>query len=133
MDIASRKKPPLVEQTVRIPNIDVIGPRVLVQPYVSPGETSGGIIIPVRAQERQQRGIVLVAGEGFLTEKGEHIPCPVKPGQHIIYAKYGGAQIEIPDEHGGKQEYLIIMQSDIYCILFPELVGEEIAETELDT
>lgn len=84
----------------------------------------------MQAQERQQRGIVLVVGDGIITERGEHIPCPVQVGQHIIYAKFGGAQIDIEDEYGRKREYLIIMQSDIYCVLFPEFKGEIIEDEE---
>lgn len=130
MAIHSTPKPQVTEQELRIPNIDVLGPRVLVQPYTPPAQTQGGIIIPVQAQERQQRGIVLVPGEGIVTERGDHIPCPVRPGQHILYARFGGAEIEIEDEFSRKQRYLIIMQSDIYCVLFPELTAGEVEKSD---
>lgn len=130
MATQTRPKPPIVENELRIPNVLVVGPRLLVQPHEPTSQTKGGIFIPAQAQDRQQRGIVLAVGDGIITERGDHIPCPVEVGQHIIYARFGGAQIEIPDEYERKQQYLIIMQSDIYCVLYPELKGQLIEDEE---
>ena len=37
-----------------------------------------------------QSGVVLAVGEGKVNNEGEHLPMPVKAGDHVPGGKYGG-------------------------------------------
>jgi len=88
-------------------NVTPIHDRVIVQPAAAEEKTAGGIIIPDTAKEKPQRGTVLAAGPGKKDD-----PVTVKPGDSILYSKYGGTEITID----GK-EYLIMRESDILAII----------------
>ncbi len=81
--------------------------RVLVQPLEEvESRTSSGIIIPDTAKEKPRIGVVIAVGtDEDLREK-------VKEGDRILFAKYGGEEVEID----GK-EYRIISRSDILAII----------------
>ena len=81
------------------------GDRVLVEPAPAEEKTAGGIIIPDTAQEKPQKGIVIAVGPGKKKEE----PMTVKVGDHILYGKYSGTEINID----GK-EFLIMRQDDIF-------------------
>lgn len=102
---------------VKIPNIEMVGPRLLVMPRpVRDYETDSGILVPKEAQGRAQEGIVLLTGDGVLQPNGEVIPPRVKAGDVVIYARYAGVELEI-GEQSDKQEFLIIREGDVTCIL----------------
>lgn len=67
--------------------------------------------MPDTAKERPQEGEVIAVGPGKLLESGERAPMDVKPGDKVIFAKYGGTEIKIDGE-----EYMILRQSDILAI-----------------
>ena len=92
--------------------IQPIGDRVLVEPLEAEEKTSGGIIIPDSAQEKQQRGKVIAVGEGRTTDEGKIIPLKVKAGDQILYGGWGGKELK----HGGS-DYLIIKEEDILAII----------------
>ncbi len=81
--------------------------RVLVEPLEEvESRTSSGIIIPDTAKEKPRIGIVIAVGtDEDLREK-------VKEGDKILFAKYGGEEIEM----NGK-EYRIISRSDILAVI----------------
>ncbi len=81
--------------------------RVLVEPIEEvESRTSSGIIIPDTAKEKPRIGIVIAVGtDEDLREK-------VKEGDKILFAKYGGEEIEM----NGK-EYRIISRSDILAVI----------------
>ncbi|CUU03490.1 chaperonin GroES [Candidatus Thermokryptus mobilis] len=81
--------------------------RVLVQPLEEiESKTSSGIIIPDTAKEKPRIGVVIAVGtDEDLREK-------VKEGDKILFAKYGGEEVEID----GK-EYRIISRSDILAVI----------------
>ena len=81
--------------------------RVLVRRVEEADTARGGIIIPDTAKEKPQEGIVIAAGTGKY-ERGKTIPLAVKDGDHILFGKYGGAEIKIDDE-----EYLILREEEI--------------------
>lgn len=87
----------------------VLGDRVLVK--VDEADTTrGGIVLPDAAQERPQKATVVAVGEGRRDEQGEPIPLEVEEGDRILFAKYGGTEIELDGE-----DYLILNVSDIYA------------------
>ena len=81
--------------------------RVIVKPAAAEEKTAGGIIIPDTAKEKPQRGTVIAAGPGKKDE-----PTSVKPGDTVLYGKYGGTDISIEG-----QDYLIMRESDILAII----------------
>ena len=88
-------------------NIQPLADRVLVEPAAVEEKTAGGIIIPDTAKEKPQKGTVVAVGPGKKEE-----PITVKVGDHVLYSKYGGTEINVQ----GK-DYLIMRESDIYAIV----------------
>jgi chaperonin GroES len=81
--------------------------RVLVQPLEEvESRTSSGIIIPDTAKEKPRIGVVVAVGTD------EDLRTKVKEGDKILFAKYGGEEVEID----GK-EYRIISRSDILAVI----------------
>lgn len=81
--------------------------RVLVEPLEeAESRTKSGIIIPDTAKEKPRIGIVIAVGTD------EDLQLKVKEGDKILFAKYGGEEIEM----NGK-EYRIISRSDILAVI----------------
>ena len=81
--------------------------RIIVKADAAEEKTKGGIIIPDTAKEKPQRGTVVAAGPGKKDE-----PVTVKPGDSVLYSKYGGTEITIEGT-----DYLIMRESDILAVL----------------
>jgi len=88
-------------------NIKPLADRVLVEPAVAESKTASGIIIPDTAKEKPQKGVIVAVGNGKKDE-----PITVKVGDHVLYGKYAGTEINVD----GK-EYLIMRESDIFAVL----------------
>ena len=69
--------------------------------------TKSGIVLPDTAREKPQEGEVLAIGPGRLSDDGKRIAMDVKVGDIVLYAKYGGTEVE--DE----EELIILRESDI--------------------
>ncbi len=82
--------------------------RIVVEPIEAEEKTAGGIVLPDTAKEKPQRGTVLAVGPGRLLDNGQRAELSVAVGDEVIYAKYGGSDVEID----GK-EYKILRESDI--------------------
>ena len=82
--------------------------RVVVEPLDAEETTSGGIVLPDAAQEKQQRGKVIAVGPGRLLDSGERCAVSVKVGDEVLFGKYGGSEIEID----GK-DVKVLRESDI--------------------
>lgn len=82
--------------------------RVVVQPLSAEEKTAGGIVLPDAAKEKPQRGKVIAVGPGRLLDSGDRSPIAVAVGDEVLFAKYGGMEIEID-----KQEVKILRESDI--------------------
>ncbi len=66
----------------------------------------GGIIIPDTVKEKPQIGKIIAVGTD------EELKELVKVGDNILYAKYGGTEVDIEDK-----KYIIISRSDILAII----------------
>lgn len=66
----------------------------------------GGIIIPDTAKEKPQIGEIIAVGTD------DELKKLVKVGDKILYAKYGGTEVDIQDK-----KYIIISRSDILAII----------------
>jgi len=83
--------------------IKPLGKRIVVKPLKQEEKTEGGIYLPDTAsKDKPQRGEVIAVGPDF---KG------VKKGDKVIFAKYGGTEINIKEE-----EYLILGVDDVLAI-----------------
>ena len=92
--------------------IQPLGDRVLVEPLEAEDKTSGGIIIPDTAKEKQQRGKVIAVGKGRVSEEGKLTPLEVKAGDQVLFGRYSGSEIKV-----GAGDYLIIKEDDILGII----------------
>ena len=86
--------------------------RVLVKVDEEETKTAGGILLPDTAQKKSQKGTVLAEGSGKVLDNGTRLPFEVKVGDHVLFAKYSGVDI---DENGEK--YLLLSERDILAIL----------------
>ena len=92
--------------------IQPLGDRVLVEPLEAEDKTSGGIIIPDTAKEKQQRGKVVAVGKGRISDEGKLTPLEVKTGDQVLFGRYSGSEIKI-----GATDYLIVKEDDILGII----------------
>ncbi len=86
--------------------------RVLVRRMPEEMKTAGGIIIPDTAKEKPQRGEIVAAGKGRVTEDGKVTPLEVKIGDKILFGKYSGTELKLNGE-----EYLMMREEDILGIM----------------
>jgi chaperonin GroES len=93
--------------------IKPLSDHVLIEPIKEKEKTKAGILLPETAErERPEQGKVIAVGPGKRTEEGKIIPVSVKPGQKVIFTKYGPNEIKV-----GDKEYLIAKEEDILAII----------------
>lgn len=88
------------------------GDRVLIRPDDPERQTAAGLIIPDNAQEAPQRGTILAVGPGRFDDHGHRIGLDFHAGQHVIYSKYGGTEIDVDGE-----TLLIVAERDVLAVL----------------
>lgn len=93
-------------------NIRPLHDRILVRRMKEDEKTAGGIIIPDTAKEKPQRGEVVAAGNGRVTDDGKTRPMEVKVGDKVLFSKYAGTDLKL-----GTEEFLMITESDVLGIL----------------
>lgn len=86
--------------------------RLLVKYSEEPEKSSGGLYIPDSAKEKPQKGEVVAAGAGRVTDDGKLQAMEVKVGDVVLFEKYAGSKINIEDT-----EHLIIREDDVLGIL----------------
>ena len=86
--------------------------RVLVKVDEEETKTKGGILIPDTAQKKSQKGTVMAIGSGKVLDNGPRLPFEVKVGDHVLFAKYSGVDIDEDSE-----KYLLLAERDILAIL----------------
>ena len=89
-----------------------LGDRVLVRRVDEATKTAGGIIIPDTATEKPQEGEVLAVGNGAIGDDNERVPLDVKPGDKILFGKWGGTEVKIDGE-----DLLIMKESDVMGVI----------------
>ena len=86
---------------------------ILIEPIREEEKTKGGIFLPDTAsKEKSEEGKVIATGPGKKTEDGKIMMMSVKPGDKVLFTKYGPNEIKVD----GK-EYLIATESDILAII----------------
>jgi chaperonin GroES len=82
--------------------------RVVVKTLESEEKTAGGIVLPDNAKEKPQRGRIVAAGPGKLSDAGDRIMLSVKVGDEVLFGKYAGSEIKLDGE-----ELKIMRESDL--------------------
>ena len=86
--------------------------RILVKRLEEEAKTAGGIIIPDSAKEKPAEGEIVAVGPGKLNDKGERVAMDVKPGDRVLFSKYGGTDVKIEGD-----DYLIMREDDILGVV----------------
>ncbi len=86
--------------------------RIMVKRLEEEEKTKGGIIIPDSAKEKPAEGEIIAVGNGKMNDKNERVPLEVKPGDRVLFSKYGGTDIKLDGE-----DYLIMREDDILGIV----------------
>jgi chaperonin GroES len=94
-------------------NVKPLADRIIVLPLEAETKTSGGIIIPDNAKEKPQKGEVVAAGPGKVSETGTKIAMILKKGDKVLYGKYSGSEVTVD----GK-EYIIMRESDVLAVIY---------------
>ncbi len=89
-----------------------LGDKVVVEVIDEPQTTAGGIVLPDTAKEKSQRGKVLAVGPGKVLDSGQREPMEVEVGQTVVFAKYGGTEVNVSG-----RELMILSQRDIHAIV----------------
>lgn len=113
-DLVTPEGEPLTRyDQIKVPNIEIVGPRIMVIPRPKRTyKSEQGVIVPDFAQDDFQEGVVVLAGDGVRLPNGEQLPPRVKQGDAIIYARYAGAELKLD-----QITYLIVNETDIRCVL----------------
>ena len=88
-----------------------LGDKVVVKPSEGKETTAGGIVLPDTAKKKPQEGEVVAVGAGRLLDDGTRKAPAVEVGQTVIYAKYGGNEVQVDGE-----DYIILDEESIYCV-----------------
>ncbi len=102
--------------------IDPEGTKVVVVPDEIDEKTAGGIIVlPPQSRQQEQNAVTqgTLAAIGPRAEvcwnDGDGKETPAKPGDRVIYVKYGGTQIK-----WGDQIYQLLQDQDVIAKLLQE-------------
>ncbi|OGZ72990.1 MAG: co-chaperone GroES [Candidatus Staskawiczbacteria bacterium RIFCSPLOWO2_01_FULL_37_25b] len=94
-------------------NIKPLADHILIEPIKEEEKTKAGIFLPETAsKEKSEEGKVVAVGPGKRNEKGEVIPVSVKPGDKVLFSKYGPSEIKVDDK-----EYLIAREDDMLAVI----------------
>jgi chaperonin GroES len=85
-----------------------LGDRLIVKVVEEEETTASGIVLPDTAKEKPQRGKVLAAGDGKVSDDGKRVPLDVAEGDEVLYSKYGGTDIVVDGE-----DLLVLRESDV--------------------
>ncbi len=95
-----------------MPKIKPLFDNLLIEPLSRETTLPSGIVIPDSAKEKPQEGKVIAVGTGKIDENGKKVDMVVKPGDIVMYKKWGGTEIKVE----GK-EMLLVKQEDILAIV----------------
>lgn len=89
-----------------------LGDRVVVEREEAEARTAGGIVLPDSAQDKPTRGKVISVGDGRLLDDGRRAPLQVKPGDRVLFTKWGGDAIKV-----GDRELTLLREDDILAVI----------------
>ena len=88
--------------------IKPLADRVVIKMLEAEETTKGGIILAPSAKEKPS---IAEVGPGGLVD-GEKVEMYLKPGDHVLLAKYAGTEVKVDGE-----TYTILRQSDVLAIV----------------
>ena len=86
--------------------------RVLLLPSEPEDRTKNGIYLPEGAKEKPMTGKVVALGPGKLNDDGKRTALSVKKGDHVVYGKYAGTEVEIKGD-----KHVIVKESELLGVL----------------
>jgi chaperonin GroES len=86
--------------------------RILVERIEEEQKTAGGIIIPDTAKEKPVEGRVVAVGRGKVNDDGKIRTLDVKPGDRVMFGKYGGTEVKLESK-----DYVILREDDVLAIV----------------
>ena len=86
--------------------------RVLIRRTEEAGTTRGGIIIPDSAKDKPQEGEVISVGKGKSNDEGKVFPLALKEGDHVLFGKYSGTEIQIDGN-----DFLIMKEEEVLGVV----------------
>lgn len=94
-------------------NLKPLHDHLIVKALTEQAATASGIILPDTVdKERPERGEVIAAGPGKVSESGIKIEMSVKVGDKVMFKKYAPDDVKVDGE-----EYLIISESDVLAVI----------------
>jgi chaperonin GroES len=93
-------------------NIRPLHDRIVVKRIEASDSAVGGLFIPDSAKEKPHEGKVVAVSRGKRLEDGTLTPLDVAVGDHIVYGKYTGSEIQLAGE-----EYVIVREDDVLGVL----------------
>ncbi|KAI7833230.1 chaperonin 10, partial [Kickxella alabastrina] len=89
--------------------------RVLIQRVKAETKTASGILLPEKAVEKLNEGVVVSVGPGLVTKEGNSIPTGLTEGDRVLLPSYGGSPIKL-DSFKDK-EFLLYRAEEILAKL----------------
>jgi len=89
-----------------------LGDCLMVEPIEEEAQTRSGIVLPETVRDRPQRGPVLAAGPGRLTEGRKRLPMEVGEGDQILFAKYAGTEVRLADK-----DLLVLREEEVLALV----------------
>ncbi|KAJ2766998.1 mitochondrial heat shock protein Hsp10 [Coemansia nantahalensis] len=89
--------------------------RVLVERVKAETKTATGILLPEKAVEKLNEGVVVSVGPGTVADDGKTIPTGLAEGDRVLLPAYGGSPIKL--ETFKDKEYLLFRAEEILAKL----------------
>ena len=101
--------------------------RVIIQPFMDPEMTKGGIHIPDSVRKKATMGLVVAVGKGKALDEYTtnphggsakerlHLPMSLQVGDTVHYAEYTGHALTSDERH-----YLVMPEEDVLAFERPE-------------
>jgi len=101
----------LINQKENKMELKPLGSRIVIKRAAAEEITSGGIIVPLNAQEKMAEGVVTAVGPGRVTDDGKRIPLEVKVGDIVMFGDHAGVEVMVEGE-----EHTLLFEAEVLCI-----------------
>ena len=96
-----------------------VADKVIIKALDANEKTEGGVILPDIAQDDSVLAEVVAVGPGAIMIDGSYCNMQTKPGDIVVYPKFGAKKLEYRGE-----DYLILKENEILTILTEETNNE---------
>src|SRR4051812_31414082 len=76
-----------------------LGDRVLLLPDDPATVSPGGIVLPDISKKHSENGTVMAVGPGRAAGSGKSVPVRVKVGDHVMFTRFGGTELEVDGQN----------------------------------